>query len=244
MGVEMIISCAVCDDVCEEAKITRDKIIKIYKNCDFTCEVSIYNKGHHLMSAIEDNRNIQLMVLDVEMPEISGIDIARAVKKLGKKCIVIFLTSHNDYAVDGYELGVFRFIPKDRIDELLEKALMDAAEKIKFEFRKTFLIQHQDSVEKIYYDDINYVTKDGKNSVIHLVNKQTLQVRKSLSDVLDELNSPEFLFIDRGCITNINNVWKVDKKDWICANGIRLPMSGATRAVIKQKLFAYWGTTI
>lgn len=240
----MIISCAVCDDVRKEAELTKEKILKIYENCDFTCEVSVYHKGHHLMSSIEDNRNIHLMVLDVEMPDVSGIDLARAVKKLGRKCVMIFLTSHNHYAIDGYELGVFRFIPKNRMDEMLGKALMDAAEKIKLQFRKTFLIQHQDSIEKIYYDDINYITKDGKNSIIHLTNKQTLQVRKTLSDIFEELNSPEFVYIDRGCITNIDNVWKVDKKDWICANGIRLPMSGVVRTTIKEKLFSYWGSTV
>ena len=240
----MIISCVVCDDVRKEAEYAKEKILKIYEKCDFTCEVAVYTKGHHLMSAIEDNRNIHLMVLDVEMPDVSGLDLARAVRDLGKKCIIIFLTSHSDYAIDGYELGVFRFIPKNRIDEMFEKALLDAAEKIKLQFRKTFLIQHQDSIEKIYYDDINYITKDGKNSVIHLTNKQTLQVRKTLSDIFDELNSPEFLFIDRGCITNIDNVWKVDKKDWICANGTRLPMSGSVRSTIKEKLFTYWESTV
>ena len=240
----MIISCAVCDDVRKETEITKEKILKIYEKFDYMCEVSVYHKGHHLLSAIEDNRNLHLLILDIEIPDVSGIELAKAVKNLGKKCLVIFLTSHCDYAVEGYEVGVCRFIPKDRVDEMLEKVLLDAAEKIKLQFRKTFLLQHQDSIEKIYYDDINYIKKDGKNSVIHLTNKQTVQVRKSLSDIFEELNSPEFVFIDRGCITNIDNVWKVDKKDWICANGIRLPMSGSARATIKDKLFAYWRTTI
>lgn len=240
----MILSCVVCDDVRKEAELTKEKILKAYENCKFRCEVSVYTKGHHMMSVIESKRNIHLLVLDIEIPDISGIDLAKAVQKLGKKCIVIFLTSHNEYAIDGYELGVFRFIPKDRMDEMFEKALKDAADKIMKEFRKNFLIQHHDSIEKIYYDDINYINKDGKNSVIHLTNKQTLQVRKTLSDIFEELNSPEFTYIDRGCIANIDNVWKVDKKDWVCANGIRLPISGTVRTTIKDTLFSYWGSTV
>lgn len=243
-GAKMIISCAVCDDAKKEAEITKEKILNIYANCGFRCEVTVYNKGHHLMSAIEDNRNINLLVVDVEIPDVSGLDIARAVKTLGRKCVVIFLTSHSDYAVDGYELGVFRFIPKNRIEEMFERALLDAAEKINRTFRKTFLIQHQDTIEKVYYDDINYITKDGKNSVIHLTNKHTIQVRKTLVDIFEELNSREFIYIDRGCIANIDNVWKVDKKDWVCANGIKLQMSGAVRSTIKEKLFTYWGSTV
>lgn len=240
----MILSCVVCDDVRKEAEFTKERILKAYKNSNFTCEVSIYTKGTHLMSIIESNRNIHLLILDVEMPDISGIELAKSLKKLDKHCVIIFLTSHNEYAIDGYELGVFRFIPKDRVDEMLERALLDAAEKITHDFRKTFLIQHQNSIEKIFYDDINYITKDGKNSVIHLTSKQTLTVRKTLSDIFNELNSTEFIFIDRGCIANMDNVWKVDKKNWICSNGTVLAMSGTVRTTIKETLLQYWGSTV
>lgn len=240
----MILSCVVCDDNRKEAEITKERILKVYKNCKFTCEVSVYTKGHHLLSIIESKRNIHLLVLDIEMPDISGIELAKALKKVGKHCVIIFLTSHSEYAIEGYELGIFRFIPKDRSNEMLERALLDAAEKIMHDFRKTFLVQHQNSIEKIFYDDINYIKKDGKNSVIHLTNKQTIAVRKTLSDIFNELNSNEFVFIDRGCITNMDNVWKVDKKNWICSNGIILPMSGTVRTTIKETLLQYWGTTI
>lgn len=239
----MILSCVICDDMQTEAELTKQRVLKAYQNCDFTCEASICTKGHHLLSIIESKRNLHLLILDIEMPDISGIEIAKALKELGKQCLVIFLTSHNEYAIDGYELGVFRFVPKDRIDEMFERALMDAAEKIKHDFRKTFLVQHHDSIERIYYDDINFIKKDGKNSIIHLTNKQTISLRKSLSDIFEELNSSEFIYIDRGCIVNIDNVWKVDKKNWICSNGIVLPMSGPVRASIKETLFQYWGTT-
>lgn len=239
----MILSCVVCDDIQQEAEIAKERILKAYKNRDFTCEVSVYTKGHHLMSIIESNRNIHLLVLDIEMPDISGIELAKALKQLRKHCVLILLTSHSEYAVDGYELGVFRFIPKDRMDEMFEKALMDAADKIIHDYRKIFLIQHHSSIEKIFFDEINYITKDGKNSIIHLTNKQTLTVRKTLSNIFEELNSKEFIFIDRGCIANIDNVWKVDKKNWICSNGIVLPMSGTVRTTIKETLFEYWGST-
>ena len=116
----MILSCVICDDMQTEAELTKQRVLKAYQNCDFTCEASICTKGHHLLSIIESKRNLHLLILDIEMPDISGIEIAKALKELGKQCLVIFLTSHNEYAIDGYELGVFRFpasvlIPRRRL---------------------------------------------------------------------------------------------------------------------------------
>lgn len=89
---------------------------------------------------------------------------------------------------------------------------------------------------------ILYIIKRGKNSEIyHLKSKEPIKIRKPLSVVFEELDSNEFIYISRGCIANMENVEKVDRREWVCKNGDRVPISASLYAEIKEKLLDFGG---
>lgn len=81
-----------------ETKIVAD--IRTYRSSDF------------LLYDIQENNYFDLLLLDIEMPKINGMQIAKDVKKLCPETLVIFITSHSEYAIDSFELSVFRYIEK------------------------------------------------------------------------------------------------------------------------------------
>lgn len=240
----MILHCAICDDAPKEAQIAKSKIEYILKKHNISCEISLYTNSKQLLFDLDESRPFDLLVIDVEMPLVSGVELAKAAKRIYKNCLIIFLTSHLNYAVDGYEMDIFRFVPKDQIEERLERSICDAVKIITTDFQKSYIVRKHDLFVKIYYNDIFYITKDGKNSIIHLGNKEYIKVRKALSTVFEELNSDEFVYIERGCIANMSNVLKVSNREWICENGEKLMMSSAAYTAIKQKLLTFWSKNI
>ena len=98
-------------------------------------------------------------------------------------------------------------------------------------------------MEKIPYKDIFYIQRDGKNASI-VSNTGTSKVRKSLQQVFDELNTPEFIFIDRGYIVNIIQVMKISDSTAILKNGEQLPISRSHLQEVKQKINQFWGARI
>lgn len=70
------------------------------------------------------------------------------------------------------------------------------------------------------------------------------KVRKSLQQVFDELNTPEFIFIDRGYIVNIIQIMKISGSTAILKNGEQLPISRSHLQQVKQKINEFWGAHI
>lgn len=107
-----------------------------------------------------------LLLLDIEMPQINGMELAARVKKLLPKALIIFITSHMEYVLDAYELSVFRYIPKTDPGQRLSHALLDAAAMVEIQLRESYVIQNQNRLERVPLQNILYITHEGKNAVL------------------------------------------------------------------------------
>ena len=101
-----------------------------------------------------------LLLLDIEMPGIDGMGLAKSIHDNMPAARIIFITSHLEYAIEAYEFSVFRYIPKDRIDEKLSVALDDFYKLYRLERNEFYTIQVKNRIEQIAYRDILYVLKD------------------------------------------------------------------------------------
>ena len=70
------------------------------------------------------------------------------------------------------------------------------------------------------------------------------RIRKSLKEVFDELDSEDFIFIDRGCIVNIIHVMQIKNSMAIMKNGISLPVSRSNLQSVKERINEFWGSVI
>ena len=177
------------------------------------------------------------------MPGISGMEIPQQLKGFLPNVRIIFVTSHTEYAIDAFELSIFRYVPKNNLEVKLAAAVTDAAKLIELEAGQEYTIQTASRMEKIPYKDIFYIQRDGKNASI-ISSVGIAKVRKSLQQVFDELNTPEFIFVDRGCIVNIIYIMKISDGMVVLKNGEQLPISRSHLQEVKQKINQFWGAHI
>ena len=177
------------------------------------------------------------------MPGISGMEIPRQIQNFLPNVRIIFVTSHTEYAIDAFELSIFRYVPKSNLEAKLTAAVTDAAKLIELEAGQEYIIQTANRMEKIPYRDIFYIQRDGKNACI-VSSTGISKVRKSLQQVYQELNAPEFLFTDRGCIVNIIHIMKISGSTVILKNREQLPVSRSHLQEVKQKINRFWGAHI
>ncbi|MBO5560048.1 MAG: LytTR family transcriptional regulator DNA-binding domain-containing protein, partial [Firmicutes bacterium] len=71
-----------------------------------------------------------------------------------------------------------------------------------------------------------------------------VKIRKSLHQIFDELDTPEFIFIERGYIVNIIKIMKISDGTVVLKNGEKLPVSRAHLQEVKQKINKFWGEHI
>ncbi|OUP84146.1 DNA-binding response regulator [Lachnoclostridium sp. An169] len=239
-----MIKTAVCDDekgaalACE--KIARETLQK----CGCSFEITIYTQSRNLLSDIADDGYFyDLLLLDIEMPELSGMEMAEKIRRYLPNVRIIFTTSHLEYAIDAFELSIFRYVPKNELETRLAPAVAEAARLISLESGKEYLIQTGNRMERIPYRDICYIVRDGKNSCF-ITERGVSKVRKSLQKVYEELDNTEFIFIDRGCIVNLIHVMRISGGMAVLKNGEELPISRSHVQEVREQINRFWGSRI
>lgn len=139
------------------------------------------------MYDLQDGVYYDLLLLDIEMPGIDGMDLARVIQETMSAARIIFITFHLEYAITAYEFSVFRYIPKMVIDDKLPSALEDYYKLYRLERNEFYTVEIKNHVEQLPYREILYILKDGKYAVFHLSGGKTQAVRKTLASVFEEI---------------------------------------------------------
>lgn len=235
-----MIKIAVCDDEKSLVSVNRNIVEDYIRDKKEVATIEEYSNGEFLLADVQEGIYFDLILLDIEMPHKNGMEIAPQIKKCLPNVLIVFVTSHLKYAIDSFALSIFRYVPKQELQPRLEQALHDAFHYIKLEQNDVYTIKTQTRLEKILLKDILYIQKSGKNAVIITFNNQT-KVRKSLSQVYEELNRNEFIYIDRGCIVNIIHIMQVKNGKVILKNGESLAVSRSHVQTTKQLINKFWG---
>ena len=235
---------AICDDD-DKAVTLHEKLAQnSLQSCGIGYNIKLYTDSCNLLSDISDDRlYYDLLILDIEMPNISGMEIPLKIKSLLPNIRIIFVTSHREYAIDAFELSIFRYVLKNNVTEKLPVAIVDAAKLIELENGQEYIIQTSIHLEKIPYRDIYYIKREGKYASI-ISNNGVSKVRKSLQQVFDELNDTKFIFIDRGCIVNIIQIMKISSGMVVLKNGEYLSISRSHLQTVKYQINHFWGENI
>jgi len=234
--------------VCDDDKTAVENHKKIVESClkqwGTVGKIETYtSSGNLLYDITQDNFFFDLILLDIEMPESTGMEIAEKIKPCLPNVKIIFITSYMEYAIDAFELSIFRYVPKDDRDKRLPAAIRDAVKLIELEDGKAYTIHTNSRLEKIPYREIYYIERDGKNASI-ITSGGISKVRKSLQQVYSELEAEEFIFIDRGRIVNMIYIMQIKDGMAVLKNGEVLPISRSHLQEVKEQINNYWGTHI
>lgn len=232
---------AICDDDKRSVEVLENKVSAWLRENNKRVEVHTYTQSQMLQYDIEEGQHYDLILSDIEMPQIDGMDLAAYMKRYLPDALIIFITSHLKYAVDAFELSIFRYIPKNMIGEKLSRALTDAVKMIELQENEYYCIQTAGRVEKIPYRQILYIYRQGKNAVFSLKDGKETRVRKSLSQVFQELKSEDFFYVDRGDIVNLAYVMNIRNSMIELKDGSRLPVSQGKLEEVKERLGKFWG---
>ena len=235
-----MIKIAVCDDESSfitKIKMNLEQFIKTEKEL---ATIDVYSNSEFLLADIQEGIYFDLLLLDIEMPNKNGMDLTPLIKKSLPHALIIFITSHLEYAIDSFSLSIFRYIPKQDLNSRLFTALRDAFHFIKIEQDDVYTIRTHTNYEKIFLKDVLYIQKEGKNTVFTTFNGKS-KARNSLINVYKELKKDEFLYIDKGCIVNILHIMQIKSNTVQLRNGESLFISRARISATKKSINTFWG---
>lgn len=230
---------AIVDDEKDSAEIIEGIVRKAFEDEEEVLTLKTFSRAENVSFELQENKTYDIYLLDIEMPEITGMELARTIYKYDEESIIIFITSHPEFAIEGYEVNAYRYILKSQVKEKLPKVLQDVGREINENQNSCYYIQTNSRYERVYYKDILYLRKDEKNTVF-VTKDGEKQVRKSMKQVYEEMSRPEFVYIDRGVVVNIIHITEVKKTVLVLADEITLRISKPHLKEVKEQINTYW----
>ncbi|PWJ43758.1 LytR/AlgR family response regulator transcription factor [Sediminitomix flava] len=178
---------------------------------------------------------VDLIFLDIEMPEISGLDFLRSLAQPPK---VIIISAHRDYAIEGYDLNVVDYLLKpvsiDRFKLALQKfeAFNPQAKEVQ-QLKEDYLFIRSD--RKHYKTDFKFVTyieSQADYLIVHLKDGNTLKTKETIGNMEERLPS-QFLRIHRSFIVNMDHVIALNR-EFVEIENEMLPVSKSFREAVIQ----------
>lgn len=205
--------------ICEDEAIYVNRTQEII-NGILNTEVICFDSGESLLEHIkDDNFSADIYIIDIELPGINGLETASKIRKADKYAIIIFLTSHDRYVFDSFEVRAFRYILKDNIESTLVPAIKAAIQQLEAQNRYKYItIKTKDSgILRIELDDIISIEKAGKLIEFRLKNGTLIKDNRTLKDFMNEIKNECFVIAQKGVIVNVLNI--------INFNGSKLTMA-------------------
>lgn len=176
--------------------------------------------GDELLALVEE-LNPQVVFLDVEMPNKTGVECARIIQDMDPSIVMIFATAHDEYMGDAFEVYAFDYLVKpfkvDRVMKTLERArdrISRINEKPLPELHRTapraanarLMLRHRDGVSFIGMDDILLVQRENRATVLYTVGGGRYETSDSLSETEARLNPDVFFRCHKSYIINLNHI--------------------------------------
>ena len=154
-----MIKIALCDDDSPFVSKITGLIQSLLQNSTDSPVITTYINPTALMDAISDGERYDVYILDVEMPEQNGLEVAKHIRQFQPNAALLFLSSHLNYATEGYKVQALRYVSKLDLENALPEALEQALATLEKTDTRSIMVQHYQNYTRILYKDILYVQK-------------------------------------------------------------------------------------
>ena len=237
-----MINVAVCDDSKYDIQTVKYEISRYTTKKRVNLNVDYFLKPELLLYELEDGKMYDIFILDVSMPDKDGFQLANDIRKYSETSVIMFLTSHEEQALNGYKSKALRYIIKLNINNDFEEAMDSAVHEIAKIDESTITLHHYNDYWRIPYKDIIAVTRISRQLVISTITYGELTDNRGINDFFNTLNDNRFLFIDRSCFVNIDYISQIIGFNLKLKNGQVLPISRRSLQNVKQTIMKQWST--
>lgn len=186
--------------------------------------------------------NCDLVIMDIRMPMMDGMEVAKKLRKIDKNVLIVFITETANFAIKGYSVSAFDYVLKPLQYETNFKYKFSRIVKL-LEERKPRgkdMVVNDDygKIVKINTDDLIYVVKE-KDTALYHTKRGVFRKRIPLFKIEEELPSASFALANSGCLVNLSCVASVDGTEIQLVDGKTVVLSRSKKKAFYDKFFLY-----
>ncbi len=229
--------------VIEDKKPHRDLLVHYLEEWrrgqERSVTVEAFGSGESFWFRYEEERDYDVLILDIQMPGINGMELARRVREADGDIVIVFATGVSDYLEEGYEVEALHYLVKPLSQEKLERCMEKA---LKRRRQERFVTVHGgEGILKISQERINYVEARGRGCCVGRVKvPEELEARESLSEMESLLEPEEFMKCHRSYLCRIGNIRRIDRGSVEFDDGSSIPVSRRLYQQVNRRFMAYF----
>lgn len=230
------VSIAICDDEPDDLNELEDMTKELLEANKIFCGISRFGDAVSLLSSIENGAKFDILLLDVMMKNLNGIELAASLRSQGNDASIIFISTSREMALSGYEVSAARYLAKPVQREKLQEALLYC-----FRTRlaqKEILLPTTDGQRRIVISDLIYIEPWNRGTRLVLVSGECRTGAK-ISELERMLPKERFAFCHRTLLVNLAYVQSIRYCELTLKNGQTLPVSKYRQAQLKESLLRY-----
>lgn len=224
---------AICDDSLREVTLLGEMI----GASGLPIDTDAYDSGNALLAEIQRGTHYDAVFLDIDMPEISGLELARMIRQYTPKTMIVFVTGYPQYAVDAFDCEAFHYLLKpvsqSKVTQVLERMMQCNREQNRF-----YILKNRQQTIRVPICDICYIECCQRHVLFH-ARHAVHETVGNLKTVYKELRPFGFLQIHQGYLVNMALISHFDGFDVVLSDGKRVPMSVRKRAEVLSAYARY-----
>lgn len=224
--------------ICDDNSIMSGKLESIVKECfqfkNSSYSVYIFMSGEELLQQLKQNVIFQIYLLDIELKDASGLEVAKKIRQNDLNAIIIFVTSHSELMQEAFEVLAFNYIVKPFDKWSTKRIILKAIDHVNMKKRFfAYNVGKQNYTENL--DRILYFENKGRKVIIHTL-VEMITCYGTMKTVLDQVELQMFVQIHKSYIINMEYLKTIDGEIVVLTGGEKLPIS---KKYISQLNYAY-----
>lgn len=222
-------------------------MMKIVSRCIKEAGTGVADLDIHCLTSAEDfldkakQEEFDILISDIELPGMNGIELGRLVREKYQELYLVYLTSHSEFAAESYAIEAYQYILKKDLESRFQIVIQRLVNKISRERQQYRWIGTLSDKKKIYYKDIISISKlKGAKYVEYVTANEVYRERIPMECLLKELDSKEFIVVERGFVVNMKHIARVAGNTLYLENGEKAMISRARITKAKEQIHLYW----
>lgn len=226
---------AVCDDSAADAAFVAQLLQEWAAQRGIGVQCSVFDTADKFLFCYEEDKNFDLLLLDVEMPGTDGVTLAKTVRKDNEAVQIVFITGYSDYIAEGYDVAALHYLMKPVRREKLF-AVLDRAWERHCRNARCLNLELSGELVRLPLYEVRYLDVHQNYVTVHA--RADYTVKRTLAEFEAQLDE-SFFRVGRGMILNLKQIRRVTRKEVFLADGTALPLPrGAyeplNRAIIER----------
>ena len=231
---------AIVDDNPEEMKHAVSAVEQLSEENQFSVVIKQFSNGKQLVADLEMEILYDVYLLDIELPDYQGFNLAERIHLTDPSAYVVFNTSHDNLGKKTFPFFPYATIFKSEGEKPIRVIMERIFKEIEESEDVIYTINNERRFVRIPVREIVYLEKAKKHVVFHCKGDLSYWENKTLKEVYDELPEGEFAYIDKGVVVNLFHVKGIKNHEITMSDGLLLAVSRNAESGIKEQLMDYY----